>query len=60
MPQTSEHDMKSTMPIWMRRRGSYLSASAPAKTPKISVGSQWAMMAKPARAGEWNFWKIIQ
>ena len=52
--------MNSTMPAWMMRRGSNRSASAPAATEKIRNGSQCDSTAKPASAGEWNFWNTTQ
>jgi hypothetical protein len=52
--------MNSAMPIWMIRRGSKRSASAPEATENIRNGSQCDTMAKPASAGEWNFWYTIQ
>ena len=52
--------MNSAMPHWMRRRGSKRSASAPATTENNRNGSQWDTTAKPARAGDWNFWNTIQ
>ena len=48
------------MPIWMRRRGSKRSASAPDQIEKKRNGTQCEMTAKPASAGDWNFWNMIQ
>ncbi len=44
--------MNRVMPIWMIRRGSKRSASAPAATENSRNGSQCDTMAKPAKAGE--------
>ncbi len=52
--------MKSSMPTWMMRRGSKRSASAPEYTENSRNGSQCESTAKPASAGDWNFWNIIQ
>ena len=59
-PQPSEAAMNMPMPIWIRRRGSKRSASAPDSTEKNRNGSQCETTAKPARAGELNFWYITQ
>ena len=50
----SEHSMKSTMPIWMMRRGSKRSESAPTHTPNTRNGTQWEMTANPPSAGEYG------
>ncbi len=52
--------MNKAMPIWMMRRGSKRSASAPESTEKKRNGSQCESIANPPSAGEWNFWKMIQ
>ena len=52
--------MKSSMPHWMIRRGSNRSASAPTATENSRNGSQCDSTAKPASAGEWNFWNTTQ
>jgi hypothetical protein len=43
------------MPTWITRRGSNRSASAPDATENSKNGNQCDTMAKPAKAGEWNF-----
>ena len=52
--------MKKSIPIWMMRRGSKRSASAPDHTERNRKGSQCESTAKPPSAGEWNFWNMIQ
>jgi hypothetical protein len=42
------------------RRGSKRSASAPLATENTRNGNQCETTAKPANAGEWNFWNSIQ
>ena len=59
-PQPSEAATNKAMPIWMMRRGSKRSASAPDSTEKKRNGSQCESIANPPSAGEWNFWKMIQ
>ena len=52
--------MKSSIPHWMMRRGSNRSASEPTATENSRNGSQCDSTAKPASAGEWNFWNTTQ
>ncbi len=52
--------MNSTMPIWISRRGSKRSPSAPAATENSRYGNQCEMTAKPPSAGEWNFCHMTQ
>ena len=52
--------MKSSIPHWMIRRGSNRSASEPTATENSRNGSQCDSTAKPASAGEWNFWNTTQ
>jgi len=59
-PQPREAVMNRAMPIWIKRRGSKRSASAPESTEKKRNGSQCDSIANPPSAGEWNFWKMIQ
>ena len=52
--------MNIATPVWMRRRESSRSFSAPTGTEKSKYGSQWETTAKPPSEGEWNFWKETQ
>ena len=52
--------MNSPMPIWMMRRGSNRSASAPDQKENSRNGSQWEMIANPPSAGDWNSSNRIQ
>ena len=52
--------MKSSMPSWITRRGSWRSASPPDQIEKSRNGTQCEITANPASAGEANFWYMIQ
>ena len=52
--------MKMPIEIWIRRRGSKRSASAPEYTERNRNGSQCISTAVPASAGERNFSNRIQ
>jgi len=59
-PHATDTSAKMVVPIWICRRGSWRSAAAPEAIEKSRNGTQCEMIAKPARAGEWNFWNMIQ
>ncbi len=59
-PHPADATMNSSIPHWMMRRGSNRSASAPTATENSRNGSQCDSTAKPASAGEWNFWNTTQ
>ena len=59
-PQLSETPMNTSMPTWIMRRTLTRSAMTPATPESSRNGTQWAMTAKPASAGEWNFWNSTQ
>jgi hypothetical protein len=60
MPHPADATMNSSIPHWMMRRGSNRSASPPTATENSRNGSQCDSTAKPASAGEWNFWNTTQ
>jgi hypothetical protein len=60
IPHPADATIKSSIPHWMMQRGSNRSASEPTATENSRNGSQCDSTAKPASAGEWNFWNTTQ
>ena len=59
-PQISEASMNMPQEIWMMRRLSKRSASAPNGIEKNRCGTQWLTTAKPASRGDSNSCHMTQ